>query len=92
MAAPAQRAFGYLPGKPREPVGGIGVAVCHNGVIGLEHKAEIVQLIGKRALAALRSLKQLFGAHASGLELVYLRKQHCLKLRSAPCGGIDPQP
>ena len=89
-AAPAaDPARGDLPGEEGEPVVGVGAAVCHDGVVALEHERHVPQLFAQRPALLLRGLIEHPGRDGGGLALVHGGKQRRLQLGAAGGRAVE---
>ena len=92
VRAAAEYAAGYLRFKHGEPVGGVGAAAAHNGVIAFKHERKVGKLVTERVIHFRRCTRQRLARHAGGFQLVHRMKQHILKLRLSLCARIHAQP
>ena len=75
-----------------QPVGRVGVAVCHRRVIGLQHQGHVAELVAQCAAAALPGREQGLRAYPGRLQLVHGGEQHPLQFRLAAGRAVDLQP
>ena len=87
----AEIAFRYGFGQPGEPVGRVGAAVGHHGVVGFGNERQIPQLVRKVAGASVGGGGERVGRHAGRFQLVQLGQQQGLHLRAASGRAVHPQ-
>ena len=81
-----------LGGEQREPVGGVGAAVCDHALVGVQHQRQIPQLVAQPVGTGVRRGVQHVGVDAGGLEFVHRGEQQVLHLRPALGVPVDREP